>query len=407
MRKPWIEWDERYGTGRVRWREKVTLPDGKFKWVIKTDKETGSTSDKDLLEERVDIIYTRLKAKLKGEPDPTRTSKGCFDAFIAQRTAERQGERSIDNFRDAWRRWEQMPIALRMPPLLKDLTRQHLVDFKTHLYANGYAVETIITSLSRIRRWLNWAVDNEWAKESPFKRIGVPERKPKPRFLTDEEIDNLEWAADQFGDPKWKTLLRLSFDAALRPGNEWRNIDSRDLTMHPDGSGELHIRAHESKTEKSRLVPLKKSIFKDWPFGVKGKLFAEWTQSKINNWWHKTIEKAEIIGRSGSARPYDLRHTWARRHYENGGNTRLAMKIMGHKSIKMQEIYGHFQQDVLNKIVEQQPEVHPVPPEHRRSKSVKIEPITARLGHTEQSETDDAIKDISSTNQYGSDLSTW
>lgn len=152
---------------------------------------------------------------------------------------ERFGDRDISTIRSA--DVEDWQADLRKPRPIHGVVRPP-------------SAATVNRAVGHLRRILNWAVSREYISSSPFTRGGVAlikfdrEDNRRNRRISPEEEERLIAAAS----PHLRALMILAFDAGVRAG-EMLKLRSQDADLE---RGELTLRAHTTKSGKTRKVPI-------------------------------------------------------------------------------------------------------------------------------------------------------
>ena len=223
--------------------------------------------------------------------------------------------------------------AARRPPLLDSFDKAQSREF-----AESY--------IRALRAFLAWCFNEGYLPESIPARLKLPKAQRKViDVLTDEEIQRLFSCFN----PRTMTGIRnyaicaLMLDSGLRL-NEVVSLQA----------GAVHVTEGyaivNGKGNKQRIVPLglltKKALIRytGWLSGcsVKTALFVKDEQTPIKQ---STIEQLfrTLKKRSGipRLRPHLLRHSFATRYLDNGGDVYSLQQILGHTSLDMVRKYVH------------------------------------------------------------------
>lgn len=210
--------------------------------------------------------------------------------------------------------------------------------------ANSISIQTYIRSL---RAFLNWLYTNEYIEVDICKKFKLPKaKKPMINILTDEEVNRMFacYAGDGFLEVRNRLILALMLDCGLRLGEV---ISARREDLHL----KEHVLIVTGKGNKQRAVAFgnrTEKIFRQYleikPHSnlliikVSGKNTAEpVTESTIKDLFRKLKKKA-LIPR---LHPHLLRHTFATKYLENGGNIYSLQLLLGHTSLHMTRRYVH------------------------------------------------------------------
>lgn len=221
----------------------------------------------------------------------------------------------------------------------------HLIEDKT---VNSVSIQSYIRGL---RSFLRWLYDNEYIDVNICDKFKLPKATRKViDVLSDEEIDKL---------------------LAALEGQEWLTVRNRLIVALMLDSG---LRLNEVVTLRRSCVHLKERFLIVTGKGDKQRVvpFGEFTANTISEYLAVTdsaaytdtliIKVSETLcgfegitqatiknmfrrlkARSGIPRlyPHLLRHTFATRYLENGGNIYSLQQILGHTSLDMVKKYVH------------------------------------------------------------------
>ena len=219
-----------------------------------------------------------------------------------------------------------------------------------HLTETGIASTTTQTYIRALRAFLTWCFNEEYLPESIPARFKLPKAQRKTiDVLTDDEVRRLFACfnlRDWYGIRNY-AICALMLDSGLRLNEvvslEWGNVHV------PEGYAIVN-----GKGNKQRMVPLglmtKKVLIrylavlamkhtienKKTPLFVKDTL-TPLQQSTVKQLFRKLKRQAEIP----RLHPHLLRHSFATRYLENGGNIYSLQQILGHTSLEMVKRYVH------------------------------------------------------------------
>lgn len=221
----------------------------------------------------------------------------------------------------------------------------HLVEEKN---VNSVSIQSYIRGL---RSFLRWIYDEEYIETNICERFKLPKATRKViDVLSDEEIERLLAA---LSGSEWLTvrnrlIVALMLDSGLRLNEvvtlQASSVHLKDRYLIVTGKG-----------DKQRTVPFGKFTAKTLQeylqvtknVGIKTGLiikvsetlcgFEPVTQATIKNMFRKLKARANIP----RLYPHLLRHTFATRYLENGGNIYTLQAILGHTSLEMVKKYLH------------------------------------------------------------------
>jgi len=214
---------------------------------------------------------------------------------------------------------------------------------------------TVHRELCDIQAVLNWAAapEQQYIIRNPIVGITKPKRDDSiimPPSAT--EIEKLIAVSPE----RLKRALTISYYTGLRPGrSELLGLTFDDIDFD---AGVILIRSAKKMGPRSRLVPLHddfKHVLKDWKEKSKSTYIITYRGKPI-----KSIKKAfttakRKAGITRRLRPYDMRHAFATRTLDAGGDMKAASQILGHsRPDTTMRIYQHtsgaLHRDTVNRL---------------------------------------------------------
>ena len=233
---------------------------------------------------------------------------------------------------------------------IENLTVQDLKKYVFCLQNKDIASNTVKSYVKGLKVFLSWLYKEEYIKDDLSVKIPLPKAEKKVvNVLTDSEIKRL------FSSFNIKTFLgirnycicALMLDSGLRK-NE---IVSLQIT-------DLHIAENYAivtgKGNKQRIVPLglksQKYLIKYLAMRPQtancNQLFLTQSFTPIRQGTiDKEFKKLKKVFFTRRIYPHLLRHTFATRYLENGGNIYALQQILGHTSLDMVKKYVHLTQN--------------------------------------------------------------
>lgn len=175
------------------------------------------------------------------------------------------------------------------------------------------------------------AVEDGIIDRNPWKGVAREVAGPRIRILT---LSN-EALLRKVLRPAYNRWLTFMLGTGLRI-EEARNVGAREVDFV---RSLIHVPAHAAKGGKARSVPLRPEVAVVVREQLK-ELGILWpaTQPQFKRTLKAGAETAGIPHLS----PHDLRHTFATRFLQGGGDIYILSKILGHSSVKMTERnYAH------------------------------------------------------------------
>jgi site-specific recombinase XerD len=181
----------------------------------------------------------------------------------------------------------------------------------------------------------------DWTDQNPMKGISRPiEKRPEMSYLTIEQVDILRAQIAE------DTELLNAVDICLSTGSRWRET----ITLKAQNLSPYRIRFTETKTDKSRTVPISEELYKRIYPKNGGAVFSGDPQQRLRR-------KMNTMGFDlpTGQKVHILRHTFASYFIMNGGNILTLQKILGHSDIGQTMEYAHLAPDYLQDAVKLNP----------------------------------------------------
>lgn len=226
------------------------------------------------------------------------------------------------------------------------LTLSDCRGYLLHLREQNITTTTIQTYIRALRAFLSWCYAEGYTDTNIPEKFKLPKAQRKTiDILTEEEIQRLFscFNGRDFYSVRNYCIVALMLDSGLRL-NEVVTLKSSKIHIV---EGYIIV---NGKGNKERFVPLglnsKKALLrylgyipkseKETPLFVKDTLIPI-NQSTVKQLFRKLKTKADIP----RLRPHLLRHTFATRYLENGGDIYSLQLILGHTSLEMVKRYVH------------------------------------------------------------------
>ena len=188
--------------------------------------------------------------------------------------------------------------------------------------------------LADARCMLNWCVDMGLLDRSPFPRRVMPRVQERPPDrLTDAEVAKVLAVREPYG-----FVVRLALETGLRWG-ELTRAQASDI------EGEMLV-VSQTKSGRVRRVPLAPALLREIRSRV-GRLVGFSVKSPGSF-------AAAVRRETGVARfhVHQLRHTFACRWVEQGGNLAALQQILGHASIVTTQRYARLSDEAVRREAE-------------------------------------------------------
>lgn len=113
---------------------------------------------------------------------------------------------------------------------LAEVTRSDLKNFLKSERARGLAVESVRGLVRSLRRFFNWAVDDERLEQSPMRKVKGPKREKRlPRAVNHEDVERLlSTCEDDLKGIRDRAIIQTLYDVGCRAGGVL-NLRVRDI----------------------------------------------------------------------------------------------------------------------------------------------------------------------------------
>jgi integrase len=217
---------------------------------------------------------------------------------------------------------------------LVGVTPDHLREYRLWLEAQALKPLTVAHLLSDARCFFNWCVDTGVLDRSPFPRRIMPRVQERPPDrLSDDEVE----AVLSVSEPH-AFVVRL----ALATGMRWGELTRAQAADVEQGA----VVVHQTKSGRLRRVPLPPDMLREVRLRV-GRLVAYS--------WKSPGSFAKAVRRMSGVQGFhvhQLRHTFACRWVEQGGNLAALQQVLGHASIVTTQRYAKLSDDAVRQEVE-------------------------------------------------------
>ncbi len=219
---------------------------------------------------------------------------------------------------------------------LSAITRSHVVRYSNKRLGK-VAPSTWNRERGTLQAVFERAVDDGLLDANPFRGLDREVVGPRIRVLGLGDEAKLRAVLT----PRFSRWLTFMLGTGLRLGEARAvSIDSVDFKKEM-----IHVSAASAKGGRSRVVPLRPE--------VGAAIRAQ--QEEVGVLWpsnSQTFRKVLTAARTKAATPeispHDLRHTFATRYLQGGGDIYVLSRILGHSSVKMTEsFYVHLESDDL------------------------------------------------------------
>lgn len=211
---------------------------------------------------------------------------------------------------------------------------------------------TVVRYLSSLSHAFTIAIEWEWMRENPIKKISKPkESQGRTRFLDEQEKDLLLRACYEIDFDILYPVVVLALSTGMRKG------EILDLKKGNIDWSNNRILIETPKNGESRFAPLVGHaedliVAKVKGYDPNSYLFTSKKhpskKAYIRKHWEAALKKANL----NNFRFHDLRHTAASYLAMSGANAMEIALFLGHKTLHCSKRYSHFSKGHLQKMAE-------------------------------------------------------
>ncbi len=248
---------------------------------------------------------------------------------------------------------------------LKDIalaTSENLQGYLHHRHAQGLSARSTQRSLSAMRAFFAYLIDNGVRIDNPVSVLSNPKLpKALPATLSEADVDAL-LAAPNSEDPlecRDKCMLEVLYATGLRV-SELVGLRLDQVSLQ---QGVVRV---TGKGDKERLVPFGEEAL-DWlqhylkvarPALLSRQsdvLFVSrrGRQMTRQTFWHRIKFYAQAAGIRQSLSPHTLRHAFATHLLNHGADLRVVQMLLGHSDLSTTQIYTHVATERLQSLIAQ------------------------------------------------------
>jgi integrase/recombinase XerD len=243
-----------------------------------------------------------------------------------------------------------------------EATPRQLRAFVYHLKDLGLAPASVRRTVSAVRTYYRFLLDDGHVARDPSERLETPARwRTLPGVLTVADVERL-LAAPSLDDPfafRDRAMLELAYGAGLRV-SEWITLGVRDLLFD-----DQLVRVF-GKGAKERLVPIGRSAVGAAAVYLRelrprldrgaseGVLFLNARGEPLSRMgaWKILRKHVGAAGIAARVTPHTLRHTFATHLLEGGADLRAIQELLGHASISTTQTYTRIESGRLKQAYE-------------------------------------------------------
>lgn len=277
-----------------------------------------------------------------------------LDEYLATRDCSRHTAKAIRCDLMKFSRWFESANGERFDP--KRVTIRDVADFREHLSrVRRQAVSTTNRALVSIRRVLEHLVARGDLSSNPAEAVKEIKRMPTvPKGLSTAEVRKVTREVELRRDARTAAVLNLMLFGGLRV-SDVVGLDLDDVVIG-ERSGQVICR--HGKGNKQRIVPLPLEARRTLAQYLEYRPPSDSQVIFIGERGPLTEDGVRAICAKYSAcsgvtfTPHTLRHTFAHRFLDNGGDLASLAQILGHENLNTTAIYTKRTQDELARMSE-------------------------------------------------------
>ncbi len=349
-----------YKRGRLYWYE--------FVWRVERIRQPTKQTNKRVAEQMEAAHKTALAKGEVGIRDRARipTLRQFEDRFVKAIETDCSDKPSTIEFYKAKLRYvlDYEPLArCRLSSIdeaLVDAFKQHRRN-QTSRRGKRLSVASVNRELATLRRLLRLA--QKWKVIDRVPRIKMLRGEHKREFVLSFEHENLylEMAPESLRDP---AILMLDEGLRVRETRllEWPDVH---LTPAPGARfGYVTIRAENAKNAKKRNLPLTAravEMLKRRGPAQQGYVFTRSDGRPLYQTWlnQQHSKLRDTLKLTKDFVPHSFRHTYGTRLGEGGADAFTIMKLMGHSTVLVSQLYVHPTPESMEKAVESMAALNP------------------------------------------------
>lgn len=266
-----------------------------------------------------------------------------IDEFLIEQSVRGNSKETLRDYRTKLRIFTEFTGNIDVKSIDLFMLRKYYLKL-AETRSNTVTIQTYVRSL---RAFLNWLYNNEYIEEDLCKKFKLPKaRKNYIDILTDEEIGRVYEACsgEDLKSLRDRAIVSLMLDSGLRLGEvvsaERAKLHLEERCLIVTGKGNKQRAVAFGNTTQQHLREYLEKCPDVPPLIIKvsGKdAFSEVTACTVK----EIFRDLKIASGISRLHPHLLRHTFATRYLENGGNIYSLQLLLGHSSLEIVKNYLH------------------------------------------------------------------
>ena len=279
----------------------------------------------------------------------------CVDDFLSANDFSRHTCKAFKSDLAKFIKWFESANGERFDP--GRVTVRDVADFREHLHrVRRQAVSTVNRALVSLRRILGHLVQAGALPANPAEGVKELKKMPTvPKGLTAAQVRKVMREVELRGDVRANAVLSVILYSGLRV-SDVVGLEIEDCEIAPR-SGQLICRW--GKGHKQRIVPLPLEARRALSTYLERRQPSDNRKLFLGERGSLTEDGVRALCRKYSAcsgvrfTPHVLRHTFAHRFLDGGGDLASLAQILGHENLNTTAIYTKKSQDELARLTEE------------------------------------------------------
>lgn len=287
----------------------------------------------------------------KGFPDWLVNELERYQRLMQRNWRDARVEQNIRRFWSGYLRMWRFFVEQKNVQDLKDLKRQHVLDYVDHRLSEGYAVSGVNNELHNLHTFLVFLQEQGYPVPHALLKIpGLKQPDPLPRYLTDEQVQNLreEMAravreARLANHHRLALLIRAAFYLLWQGGMRLGEVE--ELRLEDLDFPQKRLSVRDGKGRKDRTVYLTEVAIHTLQayLVVRGEGSGDHVFLYRNAPLKKDLIRAQLkyAGERVGVKvyPHRLRHTCATQLLNAGCRVTSIQRFLGHKELSSTMVY--------------------------------------------------------------------
>lgn len=279
------------------------------------------------------------------------TISSSISDFLVEQSVRGNSRRTLKDYRNKLGYFQAYVGDVELDQITLQICKSYYL-YLCDSMENSISIQAYVRSL---RAYLNWLYSEEYISEDICRKFKLPKAKrPIIDVLTDREIRRLYdcFPGDTFVDRRNRVIVSLMLDAGLRLGEVVTAKRSRlhleERVIIVDGKGNKQravafgLQTQEYLRQYLEICPQDNFLIIKVSASSRPERIQESTLKQL-------FRKLKIRSGIDRLHPHLLRHTFATRYLENGGNIYSLQLLLGHTSLEMVKRYLHLATSKITK----------------------------------------------------------